>query len=205
MANAYPFLLIGLYRRYFEFKELHDIAREIDLNREKYADMMDRETALLKMFSDGQITKQQFDEAVDLVRPKRLLLHTKMLESSYLNDHKKHYRINNIWQQFKAIRDRKLNNSDYENYVEASELNITVFEGKIKIHTFAFEIDLPRIREKNHHWLPKYSIYSPAKYGREFTLVKPIIVKIVTGPNWKRELATYQNISYIGVPDENSL
>ena len=205
METVYPFLLIGLYRRYFESKELHDIAREMDLNRKRYADMMNRETDLLKMFSDGQITKQQYDEAVDLVRPKRLLLHTKMLESSYLNDHKKHYRINNIWQQFKAIRDRRLEDSDYENYVEASELQITVFEKWIKIHTFAFEVDLPRIREKNHHWLPKYSIYSPAKYGREFTLAKPIIVKIVTAPNWKRELATYHNIRYIGVPDESFL
>ena len=206
--TVYPFLLIGLFRRYFELKELHDIAREIDLNQKKYEDMMNRETELLKMFSEGKITIQQFNAAVDLIRPKRLRLHTKILESSYLNDNKnnkKYYRINNIWQQFKAIRDRNLENSDYENYVEASELKITVFERRIKIHTFAFEIDLPRIRVQNHHWLPQYSIYSPAKYGREFSMAKPITVKIVTGPDWKTELAKYKNIYYIGVPDESFL
>ena len=61
METVYPFLLIGLYRRYFESKELHDIAREMNLNRKRYADMMNRETDLLKMFSDGQITKEQFE------------------------------------------------------------------------------------------------------------------------------------------------
>ena len=202
---AIPFLLVGLMKTYLDAKELHDIAREIDLNRKKYAEMMIRETELLKMFSGGQITKEQFDEAVDLVRPKRLQLQTKMLEARNLTDGKQHYRINNIWQQFKALRDGKLSESDYETYVEAAELQFKIYENHIHIHTFAFELDLPRIRYKNHNWLPKYSIYSPAKYGREFSLIKPITVKIVTGPDWTNDLATYQNICYIGVSDESSL
>lgn len=199
-----PFLLVGLMKTYLEEKELHDIAREIDLNKAKYADMMSRETELLKMFSAGQITKEQFDEAIGLLRPKRMQLQTKMLEASHLTDGKPHYRINNIWQKFKAFRDGDLSESDYETYVEAAELQFKIYERHIHIHTFAFEIDIPRIRYKNHNWLPKYSIFSPAKYGREFTLVKPITVKIVTGPNWPMDI-TYKNIHYIGVPDESYL
>ena len=200
-----PFLLVGLIKTYLNVKELHDIAREIDLNKKKYADMMDRESVLLKMFSAGQITKEQFDGAVDMVRPKRLLLHSKILEASRLTDGKQHYRINNIWQQYKAFRDGNLTEFDYETYVEAAQLQFKIYERHIHIHTFAFEVDIPRIRYKNRNWLPKYSICSPVKYGREFTLAKPIIVKIVTGPGWKTDLATYKNISYIGVPDESFL
>ena len=64
-------------------------------------------------------------------------------------------------------------------------------------------MDIPRIRYKNHNWLPKYSIYTPAKYGREFTMAKPITVRIVTGS--EAPLATYKNLHFIGVPDESFL
>ena len=203
MEIVYPFLLVGLYKRYFEIKELHDIAREIAANREKYAELMNRETELLKMFSTGKITKSQYDEAVDLIRPKRQELHLKILESTCLHDDKKHYRINNIWHQFKALRDRKLTQDDYEDYVEAAELRIIVWETMIRIHTFAFDVDLPRIRIKNHHWLPHCSIHSSAQYGRDFTLAKPVIVKIVTGS--QTNLAEYKNIHFLGVMSEDDL
>ena len=203
MEIVYPFLLVGLYKRYFEIKELHDIAREIAANREKYAELMNRETELLKMFSTGKITKSQYDEAVDLIRPKRQELHLKILESTCLHDDKKHYRINNIWHQFKALRDRKLTQDDYEDYVEAAELRIIVWETMIRIHTFAFDVDLPRIRIKNHHWLPHCSIHSSAQYGRDFTLAKPVIVKIVTGS--QTNLAVYKNIHFLGVMSEDDL
>ena len=202
---AIPFLLVGFMKTYLDAKELHDIAREMDLNRKKYADMMNRETDLLKMFSGGQITREQFDEAIDLLRPKRMQLHTRMLEASRLTDGKPHFRFNNMWQQFKSLRDGNLSESDYETYVEAAQLEFRIHETHIEIQTFAFKADLPRIRHKNHNWLPKFSISSPAHFGREFSMYKPITIKIAAGPDWTTEIATFKNLHYISVPDESYL
>ena len=202
---AIPFLLVGFIKTYLDVHELHDIARLIDQNRKKYDDMMNRETELLKMFSGGQITKEQFDEALDLLRPQRILLQTKIMEATRLTDGKPHYRFNNMWQQFKSIRDGTLSESDYETYIEAAQLQFTVYENHIHIRTYALEADLPRFRLKNHNWLPKYSISSPAHFGREFSMYKPITIKIATGPTWKTDIAEYKNLHYIGVPDESYL
>ena len=194
-----PFLLVGLIKTFLDMKELHDIARAIDRTKSTYAAMLDRETELLKMFSSGQITKEQLDQALDLVRPQRIALHTKLLEASRLPTNQPHYlRISTIWHQLKAIRNGTLPESDYETYLEAAQLRFTVFENHIHVHTFAFEIDLPRLRYKNHNWLPKFSISIPVRYGRDFTQITPITIRIGTGT--PAELAVYKNLHYIGVP-----
>lgn len=198
-----PFLLVGLIKTFLDMKELHDIARAMEQTKAKYIAMQDRETELLKMFSSGQITKEQLDQALDLVRPQRIALHTKLLEASRLPPKPHYLRISTIWQQFKAIRNGTLSESDYETYLEAAQLRFTIFENRIHVHTFAFELDLPRLRYKNHNWLPKFSISTPARYGRDLQQITPVDVKIVTGSH--TNLANYKNIHYFGVESESDL
>ncbi len=198
----YPFLLVGFFARYREAKTINRVARRYNRYKEIYNEYQNREDTLLKMFTNGEITKDQYDKSIQSIRPKKEDVNLKLIEASYIEAPKTIFSFEPFWKLFCAIRDGNLTHGEYEDLLNASDVRITVYQDSILVHTIACDVRLPRIQHKNRNYLPAWKVICDARYKTRLSCRTPITICYSTGRT--ELLAEFNQFKVIGVGSEKS-